>query len=84
MLGLPVCRGPGRRLLRRCGVRLALALRGAWLLLFLVVVLKRFQPQHFTILVTLVQRFELVDKGHGTVASKASVPVGLGGRKHNS
>lgn len=83
MLGLLVCWGPGRRLLRRCGVRRTFALRGAGLLLFLVVVLKRFQPQHFTILVTLVQRFELVDEGHGAIAFKSFVPVSLGGRKHN-
>lgn len=83
MLGLLVCCGPGRRLLRRGGVRLTFALRGAWLLLFLVVVLKRFQPQHLTILVTLVQRFELIDEGHGTIAFKSFVPVSLGGRKHS-
>lgn len=83
MLGLLVCRDPGRRLLRRCGVRRALALRGAGLLLSLVVVLERFQPQHLTVLVTLVQRFELIDEGHGTVAFKSFVPVSVGGRKHN-
>lgn len=83
MLGLLVCWGPGSRLLRRGEVRLTFALRGAWLLLFLVVVLKRCQPQHFAILVTLVQRFELIDEGHGTIAFKSFVPVSLGGRKHN-
>lgn len=41
----------------------------------LAVVLKGFQPQHFTVLVTLMQRSELINEGHGTVALKSFVPV---------
>lgn len=36
--------------------------------------MKGFQPQHFTVLVTLVQRFKLIDEGHGAVALEAFVP----------
>lgn len=49
-----LCWGPGRQLLCGCGVWLSFAFADTRLLLFLAVVLKGFQPQHFTILVTLV------------------------------
>ena len=75
------CQAPGGRLLHGWGTGLNLAPPNAWLLLLLAVVLKRLQPQHFTVLVTLVEGFKLINEGHGTVAFKSSVPVSLGGRK---
>ena len=76
MLGLLFRRDPRCRLPHCRGVWLTFAFRDARLPLFLVVVLKRFQPQHFTILVALVQRFKLIDEGHGAVAFESFVPVG--------
>lgn len=81
VLALLCCGAPRCRLLRRCGAGLGCVLPDARLLLSLVVVLKRRQPQHLTILVTLVEGFKLIDEGHGTIAFKSFVPVSLGGRK---
>lgn len=81
MLALLFCRAPGGRLLHGWGAGLNLAPPDARLLLLLAVVLKRLQPQHFTVLVTLVEGFKLINEGHGTVAFKSFVPVSLGGRE---
>lgn len=75
MLGLLFGGSPRLRRLQWRAVCLNSAFPNACSLRLLAAVLKGFQPQHFTVLVTLVQRFKLINEGHGAVALKSFVPV---------
>lgn len=75
MLGFLFCGRLRLGCLHRRGVCLSPAFPEDCFLGLLAAVLKGFQPQHFTVLVTLVQRSKLIDEGHGTVALKSFVPV---------